>query len=148
MRYGKECQPSWANNGRMENHCLALLGHVTEHPTGRQSYAILSDACGIPEGSLKAILSFHRNHGTCRDAKTCCYLCKTALKYGFAVGMNGERLTATKNSELVSAEDIERSNATLAHDYPSKCPECGARVVIDRNGEPVCAGCGLCFEGG
>lgn len=151
MRHTDEGPPhSWANNGRMENHCLALLLYVTEHPSDLQSYTILSEATGVPEGSLKGILSFHRNHSTCQSAKTDCYLCKTAMKYGFKIGRSrGQLLTATKdNKEFTTSEDIQRENAVFRRGHPEICPECGGKVVQDRNGEYLCSECGLVLEGG
>lgn len=63
----------------MEDHCLALLSYVSKHRHEPQSYQILEDETGVPVGTIKALIHFHREHGT-RN----CYLCMASQKYRYS----------------------------------------------------------------
>ena len=146
----------------MEDHCLSLLTYVSRNRNEPQSYRTLSDQCGLPEGTLKAIISFHRHHGdggeidpitrTVAPVKPC-YLCRTAQKYHFSFRVmlkdNDRFIEAFIEAEELGYEDepehVQRGWATLPTNAPTKCPDCAGRVVTRDGWEYVCEGCGRCF---
>lgn len=146
----------------MENHCLVLLTYASRHKHDPQSYSILSERCRMPEGTLKAIVSFHRHHEDRSEidpftkevvSPASCYLCQTASKYHFSFRVspkdNGRFIEAEKVNYDDDSERVQRGRAVLTGfltgDLPARCPECGSRIIQGRDWEFVCEGCGLVF---
>lgn len=87
---------------RMEDHCLCLFAYASHHPDGMVSLKEASSECGIPKGTLKALVYFHRNHGEpnlyLAGKMRTCYLCATALKYRYSF-----RIRSIKNEIYIEA---------------------------------------------
>ena len=85
-------------NYKMVDDCIVLLAYVSKHRNEPQSIPILSDRCGIPQGTLYHMLT------DCQDI-----LRHTAEKYGYDIWV-AKSFTATCQFDRSKLIDAIKSN--------------------------------------